>query len=173
MPLYSQLIVALPGCSKESLVTMCRRHAKLILDNGGVVRGIENHGVRPLPARAKRYSDVIEIPYLWYSSLDRFPTSFSTCQEVSNWRWRKIFHQRKIYYSNIWCKPEVARRCRASFERRWRSSSLLHHQNQEQHRQVKRSIIQKSIFKNCANAPRIIVVKMSWKFSGKPFFWSL
>lgn len=61
MPLYSQLIVALPGCSKEALVTMCRRHAKLILDNGGVVRGIENHGVRPLPARAKRYSDMIEI----------------------------------------------------------------------------------------------------------------
>ena len=57
MPLYSQLIVALPGCSKESLVTMCRKHAKLILDNGGVVRGIENHGIRPLPARAKRFAN--------------------------------------------------------------------------------------------------------------------
>lgn len=60
MPLYSQLIIALPKTKGPELVAICRRHAKLILDNGGVVRGIENHGIRPLPARAKRFvvSDV-------------------------------------------------------------------------------------------------------------------
>ena len=54
MPLYSQLIIALPGIPKPDLVALCRTHAKLVIDFGGVVRGIENHGVRPLPARAKR-----------------------------------------------------------------------------------------------------------------------
>lgn len=55
MPLYSQLIIALPGLPKPDLVALCRNHAKLVLEFGGVVRGIENHGVRPLPASAKRF----------------------------------------------------------------------------------------------------------------------
>lgn len=59
MPLYSQLIIALPRCKAPELVSICRRHAKLILDNGGVVRGIENHGIRPLPARAKRFVVIV------------------------------------------------------------------------------------------------------------------
>lgn len=55
MPLYQQLIIALPNCPKPDLVALCRQHSKLILDQGGVVRGIENHGIRTLPARAKRF----------------------------------------------------------------------------------------------------------------------
>lgn len=54
MPLYHQIIVALPKYSKEGLVALFRKHTKTILDNGGVVRGIEHHGIRPLPERARR-----------------------------------------------------------------------------------------------------------------------
>jgi len=54
MPLYHQIIVALPRYPKEGLVNMFRKHSKLVMSAGGVVRGIENHGVRPLPERATR-----------------------------------------------------------------------------------------------------------------------
>ena len=54
MPFYQQIIVALPKYPKEGLVAICRKHAKTIIDNGGLVRGIENHGVRPLSERARR-----------------------------------------------------------------------------------------------------------------------
>jgi ribosomal protein S6 len=55
MPLYQQIIVALPKVSKETLVTLTRKHCKLILDTGGNVRGVENHGIRQLPERARRF----------------------------------------------------------------------------------------------------------------------
>lgn len=54
MPLYQQIIVALPKYEKEGLVGIFRRHSQLVLDSGGVVRGVENHGIRQLPERAKR-----------------------------------------------------------------------------------------------------------------------
>ena len=54
MPLYQQIIVALPKYPKSGLVDLFKRHSKLIINNGGVIRGIENHGIRPLPEKAKR-----------------------------------------------------------------------------------------------------------------------
>eukprot|EP01041_Mallomonas_annulata_P001212 gene1212-2359_t len=54
MPLYQQIIIAVPSCSKDGLVSLLRRHAKAILSNGGIIRGVEHHGVRPLPERAQR-----------------------------------------------------------------------------------------------------------------------
>jgi hypothetical protein len=46
MPLYQQIIVAIPKYPKEGLVSLFRKHAKTIIDSGGVVRGVEvrNHG---------------------------------------------------------------------------------------------------------------------------------
>jgi hypothetical protein len=41
MPLYQQIIVAIPKYPKEGLVSLFRKHTKTIMDNGGVVRGIE------------------------------------------------------------------------------------------------------------------------------------
>ena len=41
MPLYQQIIVAIPKYPKEGLVSLFRKHTKTIVDNGGVVRGIE------------------------------------------------------------------------------------------------------------------------------------
>lgn len=55
MPFYQQLIVTMPKFSKEALVGLFKRHSKLVIENGGVVRGIEHHGIRPLPERATRY----------------------------------------------------------------------------------------------------------------------
>ena len=54
MPLYQQIILALPKHPKSGLVDLCKRHSKLIISNGGVLRGIENHGIRSLPEKAKR-----------------------------------------------------------------------------------------------------------------------
>lgn len=55
MVLYQQIIVALPKVPKEGLVALCRKHCKVILDSGGNVRGVENHGIRQLAERAKRF----------------------------------------------------------------------------------------------------------------------
>mmetsp|Transcript_26590 Transcript_26590/g.26840 ORF Transcript_26590/g.26840 Transcript_26590/m.26840 type:complete len:129 (+) Transcript_26590:205-591(+) len=66
MPLYQQIIVTIPSFGKEGLVSLFRRHAKAVLDNGGVVRGIEHHGVRPLPERARRkYATLEGERYFW------------------------------------------------------------------------------------------------------------
>lgn len=54
MPFYQQIVVTMPKYPKDLLVTLFRKHTKTILDNGGVVRGIENHGIRPLLERATR-----------------------------------------------------------------------------------------------------------------------
>jgi len=54
MPFYQQVIVTMPKYPKDLLVTLFRKHAKTVLDNGGVIRGIENHGIRPLLERATR-----------------------------------------------------------------------------------------------------------------------
>lgn len=54
MPLYQHVLVALPKYPKEALTDLFRRYTKVVLDNGGVLRGIENHGIRMLPERARR-----------------------------------------------------------------------------------------------------------------------
>jgi hypothetical protein len=54
MPLYQQLIVALPKFPNEGLVKLMQKFTKIVMDNGGVVRSIENNGVRPLAEKAKR-----------------------------------------------------------------------------------------------------------------------
>lgn len=54
MPLYQQLIVALPKYPAQGLVEMFKKYSNIILSSGGVIRGIENHGIRPLAEQAKR-----------------------------------------------------------------------------------------------------------------------
>ncbi len=54
MVLYHQIILTIPKAPTESLVNFFRRHSALIISNGGVSRGIENHGVRPLQERFKK-----------------------------------------------------------------------------------------------------------------------
>ena len=54
MPLYEQIIVAMPRTPIPSLVELFKRYTKTIISNGGVVRGIENHGIIPLPEKATR-----------------------------------------------------------------------------------------------------------------------
>jgi len=44
----------MPQFTKTPLVSLFRRHTKAILAKGGVVRGIEHHGVRPLCERSKK-----------------------------------------------------------------------------------------------------------------------
>jgi ribosomal protein S6 len=66
MPLYHQIIVTLPKYPKDGLVQLFKRHTKMILDNGGVVRGVEHHGIRPLPERARRkYASVDGTRHFW------------------------------------------------------------------------------------------------------------
>jgi hypothetical protein len=54
MPHYRQIIMCLPEYKIDGLVTVFRRHAQLILERGGCVRAIENHGLRDLPERTIR-----------------------------------------------------------------------------------------------------------------------
>jgi len=66
MPLYHQVIVALPKYSKEGLVTLFKKHTRTVIENGGVVRGIEHHGIRPLPERARRkYASTDGARHFW------------------------------------------------------------------------------------------------------------
>jgi hypothetical protein len=46
MPVYQQMILAMPKVNKASLVRLFKNHTEIIMKAGGVVRGIENHGVR-------------------------------------------------------------------------------------------------------------------------------
>lgn len=52
--MYQQIIIALPKYPSTSLVTTFKNHANVIFQNGGIYRGIEHHGIRPLPERATR-----------------------------------------------------------------------------------------------------------------------
>ena len=54
MPLYQQLITPLPKATKPQLVEMFKNYAKVVFANGGNIRGIENHGVKPLAERTRR-----------------------------------------------------------------------------------------------------------------------
>ena len=55
MPLYQHIIVTLPKFSNEGLANMFKSYAKTVLGHGGILRTVENQGVRPLPEKAKRY----------------------------------------------------------------------------------------------------------------------
>ena len=66
MPLYHQIIVTLPKFGKEGLVTLFKKHSKTILELGGIIRGIEHHGIRPLPERARRkYASTDGTRHFW------------------------------------------------------------------------------------------------------------
>ena len=54
MPLYQQLILAMPKVSKPSLVRLFKNHTEIVLQAGGTVRGLEHPGGLPPPSRAKR-----------------------------------------------------------------------------------------------------------------------
>jgi ribosomal protein S6 len=54
MPLYQQIVVCLPGFSKDGLASLFRNHTRLVQKLGGTVRGLEHNGIRPLPEKAKR-----------------------------------------------------------------------------------------------------------------------
>jgi hypothetical protein len=56
MPLYQQIIVALPRSKAPALTELFKKYTQTLTNNGGIVRGIENHGIRPLPEKAKRYN---------------------------------------------------------------------------------------------------------------------
>eukprot|EP01039_Chlorochromonas_danica_P011117 gene11117-12385_t len=54
MPLYHQIILTSPKKAAPVLTDLFRKYARIVIGQGGVVRSIENHGVRALPERAKR-----------------------------------------------------------------------------------------------------------------------
>lgn len=55
MVLYQQIVYAVPKLPSSVLAIMFRRHAETVIANGGVVRMVENQGLRPLQARATKY----------------------------------------------------------------------------------------------------------------------
>eukprot|EP01038_Epipyxis_sp_PR26KG_P009582 gene9582-12906_t len=66
MPLYQHIVLTLPKYSAEGLADAFKRYARVIMGNNGVLRGIENNGVRPLQERAKRkYATPDGTRYFW------------------------------------------------------------------------------------------------------------
>jgi ribosomal protein S6 len=61
MPLYQHIILTLPKASKETLATLMKKYAEIVFAANGVIRGIENHGIRSLPERARRYSLLFQL----------------------------------------------------------------------------------------------------------------
>eukprot|EP00598_Pedospumella_elongata_P001702 CAMPEP_0184967494 /NCGR_PEP_ID=MMETSP1098-20130426/858_1 /TAXON_ID=89044 /ORGANISM="Spumella elongata, Strain CCAP 955/1" /LENGTH=114 /DNA_ID=CAMNT_0027488965 /DNA_START=94 /DNA_END=438 /DNA_ORIENTATION=+ len=56
----------LPKAPKDRMVKILQQHAKIVLDSGGNYRGVENHGIRPLPERTRRTFAVVDGPrYFW------------------------------------------------------------------------------------------------------------
>ena len=58
MPLYQQIVMLLPKAPKEKMVKILQQQAKIVLESGGNYRGIENHGIRPLAERTRRFVDI-------------------------------------------------------------------------------------------------------------------
>ena len=56
MPLYQQIIATMPKYSTVNLVNLFKQHARIVIEHGGVVRGIEHHGIRPLSEKTRRWS---------------------------------------------------------------------------------------------------------------------
>ena len=54
MPLYQQIVLTMPQFGRGGLAQLFRRHARTVLDRGGVVRTVEHHGLRPLLERSKK-----------------------------------------------------------------------------------------------------------------------
>lgn len=54
MPLYQQIILVAPKQGLDKVQEVFKNYVLTVLRNGGVVRAIENHGIRPLPERTMR-----------------------------------------------------------------------------------------------------------------------
>ena len=76
MVLYQHILVAMPKFPVEGLVDMCKRLTKVVINAGGVVRSIENNGVRPLAERSKRYPWTFILSFLFLMFFFHFVGSF-------------------------------------------------------------------------------------------------
>eukprot|EP00388_Colpodella_angusta_P032136 GDKK01025588.1.p1 GENE.GDKK01025588.1~~GDKK01025588.1.p1 ORF type:complete len:131 (+),score=23.62 GDKK01025588.1:77-469(+) len=66
MPLYQQILMMLPKAPKDKMVKILQQQAKIVLESGGNYRGVENHGIRPLPERTRRQFAVVNGPrHFW------------------------------------------------------------------------------------------------------------
>jgi hypothetical protein len=92
MPLYQHIVVALPSLSKAGLVDIFKRYSNTVLSSGGVVRGIEHHGIRPLAERARRFvpsfspsslPSLLRLFVLYYLSLLPLLATFACCDSLS------------------------------------------------------------------------------------------
>jgi ribosomal protein S6 len=54
MPLYNQLVMIVPKHPADQVAKCFQKYARTVLQMGGVVRTIENEGVRSLPERTQR-----------------------------------------------------------------------------------------------------------------------
>ena len=54
MPLYQQIIMAVPKHAPERLRETFQNYTRTVIKHGGVVRAIENFGIRKLPNRITR-----------------------------------------------------------------------------------------------------------------------
>jgi ribosomal protein S6 len=55
MPLYQQYVLCVPRRTPEKLAQTFKIYADAILKLGGVVRSVENEGIRSLPRKTQRY----------------------------------------------------------------------------------------------------------------------
>ncbi|CBN74627.1 conserved unknown protein [Ectocarpus siliculosus] len=68
MVFYQQIVTLRPRTNPTDLTNIFRRAAAVILEEGGVVRSVANHGVRVLPYRFHSKHDIKEKDDRWFSS---------------------------------------------------------------------------------------------------------
>ena len=63
MPHYKQVICCLPKYPPSALVGLFKRHTSKVYEVGGVVRSIDNHGLREFTEKAHRCSGDVKSPF--------------------------------------------------------------------------------------------------------------
>lgn len=66
--LHDQIVTLRPRTNPTDLTNIFRRAAAVILEEGGVVRSVANHGIRVLPYRFHSKHDIKEKDDRWFCS---------------------------------------------------------------------------------------------------------
>ncbi|CDS06980.1 hypothetical protein LRAMOSA09503 [Lichtheimia ramosa] len=73
MPFYELVCITRSHLAQGNLKDLIRTSATQILEKGGVVRGFDNWGDRPLPHRIKRHQEYFNEGQYWLMHFDANP----------------------------------------------------------------------------------------------------
>lgn len=79
----AQVVALRPRTNPSDLTAIFRRAAALVLQEGGVVRSVANHGIRVLPYRFHSRHDVREGDQRWFGSARWASTYYDASPDVA------------------------------------------------------------------------------------------